>query len=204
MRLLIPPRVPYAPTPHATHHTALLYPHCLLIVMPHTKQCHTLLCPIPGRYIVFTNTVYGAAMHGTVHVLCAVSFALIEHTHTYIHTLSWPKSDTHYKLLCKLPQNGCALCALTLPLSYNNVSLGSCAKATPESRREAVERRVDLSRAVPAAHSLVEDRGISVTSYDGYAPPLPSFQNGDLGDLRNTKKKLCVYMRQDAEQRRCR
>ena len=42
--------------------------------------------------------------------------------------------------------------------------------------------------AVPEAHSLVEDRGISVTSYDGYPPPLPSFQNTDLGDLTKHRK----------------
>ena len=41
---------------------------------------------------------------------------------------------------------------------------------------------------MPEAHSLVEDRGISVTSYDGYAPPLPSFQNPDLGDLTKHRK----------------
>ena len=45
---------------------------------------------------------------------------------------------------------------------------------------------------MPAAHSLGEDRGISVTSYDGYAPPLPSFQNRDLGDLTKHKKKVCI------------
>ena len=79
-------------------------PHCPAIsaLPPHSDAPHKTVPypPMPHTiYIGFTNSVYGASMHGTVHVLHTVSFALIEHTHTYIHTLSCPKSDTHYKLL---------------------------------------------------------------------------------------------------------
>ena len=49
---------------------------------------------------------------------------------------------------------------------------------------------------MPEAHSLVEDRGISVTSYDGYAPPLPSLKQPRSRRFNETQKKLsfCAKM----------